>query len=77
MASALAASALPSLVLARGHRIENTPELPLVVGNDAESLNKTKAAIDLLKRVVRANNCTQCAVGHGAQISCASCFLSR
>ena len=53
MSSALAASALPSLVLARGHRIEKTPELPLVVGNDAESLSKTKAAIDLLKRVVR------------------------
>ena len=51
MVSALAASALPSLVLARGHRIEGIPEVPLVVEDAAESLTKTKAAIELLKRV--------------------------
>ncbi len=34
VASALAASALPSLVTARGHRIEQVPEVPLVL-NDA------------------------------------------
>lgn len=49
--SALAASALPSLVLARGHRIEGIPEVPLVVEDAAESITKTKAAIDLLKKV--------------------------
>jgi len=47
--SALAASALPSLVLARGHRIEEIPEVPLVVGTEAESFKKTKEAVALLK----------------------------
>jgi len=49
--SALAASALPSLVLARGHRIEGTEEIPLVVSSGAESLTKTKEAVTLLKAV--------------------------
>ncbi|KAK9793008.1 hypothetical protein WJX73_009122 [Symbiochloris irregularis] len=49
--SALAATALPSLVLARGHRIEGVAEVPLVVEDAAESLTKTKAALDLLKKV--------------------------
>ncbi|KAG9011059.1 hypothetical protein FRB93_003509 [Tulasnella sp. JGI-2019a] len=47
--SALAASALPSLVLARGHRIEGIPEVPLVIGTEAESFKKTKEAVELLK----------------------------
>merc|ERR1719446_1067915 len=40
--SALAASALPSLVMARGHRVEDVPEVPLVV-NDLESTKTSKA----------------------------------
>lgn len=51
MASALAASALPSLVLARGHRISEVPELPLVVSEGAQSLVKTKAAVELLTKL--------------------------
>ncbi|TPX30085.1 hypothetical protein SmJEL517_g06262 [Synchytrium microbalum] len=47
--SALAASALPALVMARGHRIDGIHEIPLVVGNGIESLNKTKAAMGVLK----------------------------
>ncbi|SRR5258708_16764030 len=47
--SALAASALPSLVLARGHRIENIDEVPLVVSSDVEKIKKTKEAVALLK----------------------------
>ncbi|KAG0039927.1 hypothetical protein BGZ82_006184, partial [Podila clonocystis] len=50
-ASALAASALPSLVLARGHRIEQIEEVPLVVGSGVESLTKTKAAVALLESI--------------------------
>jgi large subunit ribosomal protein L4e len=46
--SALAASALPSLVLARGHRIEQVEEVPLVIGG-AEGVTKTKEAVALLK----------------------------
>lgn len=47
--SALAASALPSLVLARGHRIEEIEEVPLVIADAAESFAKTKEAVALLK----------------------------
>merc|ERR1711907_442759 len=50
--SALAASALPALVMARGHSIDNVPEVPLVVANDAFSgMEKTKTAVALLKAV--------------------------
>merc|ERR1712063_97617 len=50
--SALAASALPSLVMARGHSIDNVPEVPLVISNDAVSgLEKTSAAVKLLQAV--------------------------
>merc|ERR1712154_479336 len=50
--AALAASALPSLVMARGHSIDNVPEVPLVVANDAFSgMEKTKTAVALLKAV--------------------------
>ncbi|EGV62376.1 60S ribosomal protein L4B [Yamadazyma tenuis] len=50
-ASAIAASAVTSLVLARGHRVEQVKELPLVVSNDFESVQKTKDAVALLKAV--------------------------
>jgi large subunit ribosomal protein L4e len=49
-ASALAASALPALVAARGHRIENVAEVPCVLDNSVESLQKTKQAIEALKK---------------------------
>ena len=51
MVSALAASALPSLVLARGHRIEQVPEIPLVVEDGAETLSKTRKALELLAKL--------------------------
>jgi large subunit ribosomal protein L4e len=52
LASALAASALPSLVLARGHRIEEVPEVPLILATETlKELSKTSAAIKLLKTV--------------------------
>jgi len=48
--SALAASAVPALVLARGHRISNVPEIPLVVDNKViDTIDKTKSAVALLK----------------------------
>ena len=49
MCSALAATALPALVMARGHRIDNIGEVPLVVDNSIEKLTKTKDAEKLLK----------------------------
>jgi len=53
-ASALAASSVPSLLFARGHRIATVPEVPLVIESktfEAAALVKTKAAIALLKAV--------------------------
>lgn len=47
--SALAASALPSLVMARGHKINGIEEVPLVVADSNEALKKTKEAVALLK----------------------------
>ena len=49
--SAVAASALPALVMARGHKVENIPELPLVVTNAIESITRTKAAVSLLQKL--------------------------
>ena len=49
VASALAASALPSLVMARGHRIEQIQEVPLVISSAIEATTKTRAAVDFLK----------------------------
>ncbi|BGO93447.1 hypothetical protein NBRC10512_004670 [Rhodotorula toruloides] len=47
--SAVAATALPSLVLARGHRIEGVAEIPLVVADNVESIKKTKEAVAALQ----------------------------
>uniref|UniRef100_M4EZ32 Large ribosomal subunit protein uL4 C-terminal domain-containing protein n=1 Tax=Brassica campestris TaxID=3711 RepID=M4EZ32_BRACM len=49
--SAIAATAVPALVMARGHKIENVPEMPLVVSDSAEAVEKTAAAIKVLKQV--------------------------
>merc|ERR1719191_299969 len=49
MASALAATALPPLVMARGHRIEDVSELPLVVSDGAQAITKTKQGLELLE----------------------------
>jgi len=49
--SALAASALPSLVMARGHKIDQVPECPLVVDDSVESCDKTSKAMKILAAV--------------------------
>lgn len=49
--SAVAATAVPSLVTARGHRIEKVNEIPLVISSKVEQMQKTKDAIELLKKV--------------------------
>jgi len=55
--SALAASALPGLVMARGHVVSKVPEFPLVVDNKVESITKTKEAVALLKSVGAYDDC--------------------
>jgi len=50
LVSSLAASAVPALVMARGHRIDNLPEVPLVVDNKViDNVDKTSKAVALLK----------------------------
>lgn len=53
-ASAIAASAVPALLLARGHRISTVAEIPLVISSKAfegAALLKTSAAAALLKAI--------------------------
>lgn len=51
VASALAATAVPALVMARGHVVNEVPEIPLVVDNGIESCKKTSAAKDILNAI--------------------------
>jgi len=56
--SALAATAIPSLVLSRGHRIERVLEVPLVVADSQiDGLKKTKEAVALLKAINAYDDC--------------------
>lgn len=57
VAAALSASALPALVMARGHRIGRVPELPLVVPDSVQSITKTKKAVQLLTKVRAYKDC--------------------
>lgn len=49
--SAIAASALPALVMARGHVIDEVPEMPLVVSDNIEKIKSTKDAIACLQKI--------------------------
>lgn len=49
--SAIAATSVPALVQARGHRVENIAELPLVVSDKLQELSKTKEAVRFLRHV--------------------------
>jgi len=50
VSSALAASAIPALVMARGHKIDNVPEIPLVISDDLSTIDKTKKAMAALEK---------------------------
>jgi len=50
MTSCIAATGVPALVMARGHRIEGIPEVPLVVSDKVEEFKKTKEAVTLLRK---------------------------
>jgi large subunit ribosomal protein L4e len=49
--SALAASSVPALLMARGHRVSTLQEVPLVIANEIEAMTKTKEALALLKNI--------------------------
>ncbi|XP_067665811.1 large ribosomal subunit protein uL4-like [Haliotis asinina] len=51
MCSAIAATGIPAVVMSKGHRIEEIPEVPLVLSDKVEEIKKTKEAVGLLKRV--------------------------
>merc|ERR1712154_721498 len=51
MISAIAATGVPALVMAKGHRIDNIPEVPLVVSDSVQSFKKTKEAYIFLNKV--------------------------
>merc|ERR1711970_215798 len=59
LCSAIAATGVPALVMAKGHRIEEIPEVPLVVSDKVQSYTKTKEAYILLKRTKAYNDVDQ------------------
>jgi len=49
LASAIAATACAPLVMARGHRVSNIPQLPLILDDAVGQIAKTRDAVALLK----------------------------
>jgi len=60
--SALAATAVPALVMSRGHRIERIAEIPLVIADSqVDNIKKTKEAVALLKSINAYDDCQKSA----------------
>lgn len=51
MVSAIAASGVPSLVMAKGHLVQDVPEFPLVVTDKIQEYTRTKQAVSFLHRI--------------------------
>lgn len=49
--SALSASTLPPLVMARGHKINEIQELPIVVTDGLESMTRTRPTVKILEKL--------------------------
>jgi len=49
--SSIAASCVPALVMAHGHKIDQVPEVPLVVTNNVMEKAKTREVKDMLKKL--------------------------
>merc|ERR1712136_588285 len=45
----IAATGVPALVMSKGHKIEEIPEVPLIVDDKIESIQKTKEAVNILR----------------------------
>jgi large subunit ribosomal protein L4e len=71
LTSAIAASSIPSVVTARGHRIGEVQEIPLVISNEASAITKTRDANALFKalgledELVRCKESKKLRAGHG------------
>jgi len=48
--SAIAATGVPSLVMAKGHVIDGIAEVPFVVADNVQTFTKTKQAVEFLRR---------------------------
>lgn len=59
VASCVAATGLTSLVLAKGHCVDNVKELPCVVDVSEVQVVKTKEAVALLKRIGAWEDCVK------------------
>lgn len=51
MCSAIAATGIPSIVMSKGHMINEIPEVPLVLSDKVEELKKTKEAVGVLRKL--------------------------
>ena len=60
--SAIAASAVPALVMARGHRVEDVPEIPIVLENDFQKPMKTKVVMNTLRSLKLQKELRRCKV---------------
>ena len=60
--SAIAASAVPALVMARGHRIQSVDEIPLVIEADFAKLKKTRAAARTMQQLHLSAELRRCKV---------------
>jgi len=49
--SAVAATGVPGLVMARGHIVDEIAEVPLVISDKVEAFKKTKEAVTFLKQI--------------------------
>jgi large subunit ribosomal protein L4e len=58
--SAISASAVPALVMARGHRIQKVDEVPLVVADDLQFLKRTRNAVTVLQRLKLGQEINRC-----------------
>ncbi|EZG66827.1 60S ribosomal protein L4 [Gregarina niphandrodes] len=61
VASALAASAVAALVMARGHKVQAAKEIPIVCTDEIEQLQKTKEAHALLTKLGCGEDLLRCA----------------
>jgi len=62
-AAAIAASAHVPLVIARGHKVDRIRELPLVLDNKVESVQKTKEAMKIVKEQRLIDDVNRCRAG--------------
>jgi len=59
-AYAISASGCTGLVMSKGHKVDEVPELPLVVSDSVESINKTKDLVAFLKGLGLAKELERC-----------------